>query len=1265
MVKAYWEDVPENYELSDTIEIVEHSLPTVHPMTVDGETIDGDRTETDCNGYEIGLEDSWSGDTYVLMLNGDQALDTLDGGPSPLLFGEYNTAGTYAIKAINDSGCEVFMDGSFTIDVDELQTFDLLADNDGRYCVDGDGVDIQLEGSEDGIEYTLFRDGDSLVTETGDGEGIGFGTFSDEGTYYVETISSGGCTYRMNNDISVETVDDPESGNLIDLDGNDGHYCEGSDGVRLSLEISQTENVLYELIDAETGDVLDDSVGVSDGGDIQFMNDGSEYFPEETTYQVRAEITDIGCEDFSNELEVVVDPLPELFDVQIFQEKCGSGGIAVIGIEDSETDVEYRWINNSSDESSWKQGDGNPVDFEVTEPDTYSIEARRIDTDTQCSVVLGDTVVEERDMPATSLDVYDEGGSGCDDGVVIGIADPEIDVTYRLFTYDQAGDRVYQTEELVGPDPVDSVEFSPVVDSEATYYIEATTEYGCSDDLDESVEVDVADAIERYALKPEEGDICNGEAGFVFDLEDSDSGVEYAFVLAGSSETENDTIEILEGDGDALSFSPVNEEGEYFVIGLSEDNEACNNEMLNRSELIVRPLPTSFNMIGSGAYCDEEGADLGVDNSQDGMTYVLQQHTDMGKRIIEEVETSVPGDSIWFEPVTEEDTYSVVAISQYGCTSSMKDSMEVEQLPSPAAPDFTENPLYYCNIDGSRTNISPETVEDGVTYSVFDSDDELVREVVAEGDDIELGPLSEGTYMVRASWENGGCSVDATDSLEIIESIKPIVGNPEYDTNVCYAEEARIGYDISDDEDSWTYALVDGDDNLIMDQEEATERNDSIVWMLDGSDVEGIEDIYIKIGEEDGVCGAEYTNRIDVNFSDPLTRPELDAEDYCPEDNFGVIGIENEYEEDRDITYYLYDSQNIDSDEHLDRIFSNGSDESFFEVTEGEYVVRSRDLDSGCFSEPSTSVSLEEYPEPQLFFLDELITNMDDPEDSLGINQWIYFDSEKVEDGVTYYLDGEGSNVVIDQDSLNIDSAGVYQVTGRYEDTPCDGVTMTGQLTMLEEMLIANDDSLYLPEGVNSDSIDVSANDVFYDIDEGQLDFRLATGDDEDYRHSSLAGDFTIQANGVITFEKAPSFYGEKEIEYIVQNNNFPERKDTGKLYVYVGNKNLDNDKSIFIPNAFSPNDDGVNESFEIVVDDRSEAEESTLEVYNRWGTLVFRSEGKHYNNNWDGTANVSSMVSIGDKLPNGVYFYVYTIRANVDGDIVSKKFNGYVELRR
>ncbi|CAN5246257.1 hypothetical protein BH23BAC1_BH23BAC1_13340 [soil metagenome] len=86
----------------------------------------------------------------------------------------------------------------------------------------------------------------------------------------------------------------------------------------------------------------------------------------------------------------------------------------------------------------------------------------------------------------------------------------------------------------------------------------------------------------------------------------------------------------------------------------------------------------------------------------------------------------------------------------------------------------------------------------------------------------------------------------------------------------------------------------------------------------------------------------------------------------------------------------------------------------------------------------------------------------------------------------------------------------------------------------------------------------------------------------------------------------------------------------------------LDFDRSILIPNVFTPNGDGYNDTFYI----RNLPEVGTqLVVANKWGKTVF--ESKDYRNNWTG----------GD-LPEGVYYYSMVTMAGT-------KYNGWVEIWR
>ncbi|SNR83226.1 gliding motility-associated C-terminal domain-containing protein, partial [Flavobacterium sp. ov086] len=108
--------------------------------------------------------------------------------------------------------------------------------------------------------------------------------------------------------------------------------------------------------------------------------------------------------------------------------------------------------------------------------------------------------------------------------------------------------------------------------------------------------------------------------------------------------------------------------------------------------------------------------------------------------------------------------------------------------------------------------------------------------------------------------------------------------------------------------------------------------------------------------------------------------------------------------------------------------------------------------------------------------------------------------------------------------------------------------------------------------------------------------------------------------------------------------------------------------ENIVIHNAFSPNGDGKNDFFVIDNIDQTECyPENTVEIYNRWGILVF--ETSNYNNTtnaFDGTSRGRTTVKQSDGLPTGTYFYILNYKS-LDGNnaIQNNKLDGYLYLSR
>ncbi len=95
-------------------------------------------------------------------------------------------------------------------------------------------------------------------------------------------------------------------------------------------------------------------------------------------------------------------------------------------------------------------------------------------------------------------------------------------------------------------------------------------------------------------------------------------------------------------------------------------------------------------------------------------------------------------------------------------------------------------------------------------------------------------------------------------------------------------------------------------------------------------------------------------------------------------------------------------------------------------------------------------------------------------------------------------------------------------------------------------------------------------------------------------------------------------------------------------------------DTNFIIPEVFTPNGDGKNDFFVVK---GLNGRKIKLIVFNRWGNKVF--EQTEYDNTWDGTANVSSLVIGKNKLPVGTYYYVLEF---LDGEDKAK--TGFVVLQ-
>ena len=943
-VEAYYTSVPGvRFEMNNRVTITEYALPTIYNLTPTGSV-------TGCNGgsgHVISLDNSQTDVEYTLLLD-DAPVEVLSGSDGIQLdFNAQLGIGTYTVIAENvNSGCQRYMSGTFEIVGDGSDVpFGVYVINpadpsdltDGRYCEGQAGVEIGLDGSLDNsVNYKLFLDGvDTGNSVVGNNGPITFGVLSAEGTYTVRVESASGCQFPMTGTANVSLISKPTAFNVVAE--NNGHYCEGDPGVSISVD-NQQEGVEYSLY--FNGTTLIETVVGTDALSTPLVFSGLQN--TEGVYSVQARVPDVDCvTEMNNSVEIQVDALPTVFDLTSDGDYC-SGSSTNINMPGSESNVNYA-LHNLDDDSYGVSipGTGGVLQLEVTASGNYEVVAQRNDGVTSCeSVMNGTYVITEKPLPEDRFISETYNGTGCDDGSIVTVVLSEPGVQYTLVK--KVGSNYYDAglPSITG-DGAD-IDFAPIVDKDNAEYTAMATLDGCSIYLSGSVFIDISGVVTKQVVTGE-GEICNGDPGVVFGLSDTEASVTYELWLSYKYGVSGETAEeIITGDGNAMSFPLVNNEGEYLVIGVSA---SCTVEMANRVALNVNPLPEAYRMIGSGEFCDvTDGAEISLDNSENGVSYMLQYDngTILGDALSSPALGGAATDTITFGKFTDIGTYTVIATTDKGCTSSMNGFVTTQLSSAPVDQTVEYDSDLYCESDAG-VEFRLTNHESDVVYQVIDEGTNSIVAEVSDSDPaasgvLSLGLFTEGTYSFVASRGGDACELPINNgTLITLAAVPQPTSHTVYAdaVNVCGSVGTNVG--ITDSEAGRTYRLEDSTGPI---QEVITSvSGEPIVWAV--ADI-GTSEIYEIYAEASGGCELSMGS-VEVNFKDAPALPdyELSSNEYCEGDD-GISVVIHNTEPDRGYQLKDVDGTTVGFDD------GNGGDIVFTNIEEGEYYIIARNYESGC-----------------------------------------------------------------------------------------------------------------------------------------------------------------------------------------------------------------------------------------------------------------------------------------------------------------------------
>lgn len=101
-------------------------------------------------------------------------------------------------------------------------------------------------------------------------------------------------------------------------------------------------------------------------------------------------------------------------------------------------------------------------------------------------------------------------------------------------------------------------------------------------------------------------------------------------------------------------------------------------------------------------------------------------------------------------------------------------------------------------------------------------------------------------------------------------------------------------------------------------------------------------------------------------------------------------------------------------------------------------------------------------------------------------------------------------------------------------------------------------------------------------------------------------------------------------------------KEDTSRVESISNTVEFAKSTTVYFPNAFTPDQDGDNDTFGAV---GLNVDEYELKVFNRWGELIF--ESNNITDKWDGTHK-------GKLAPDGVYVYTFFAREAATGKNIS-----------
>ncbi len=518
------------------------------------------------SGAHVYLNGSSSGVNYQLYNSGILSGSAFAGTGSAIDFGLQTIAGTYTVKATdNTTGCSIDMTGTAPIVTGLVPVaYTVTGSSSTGYCSGGTGVALYLSNSDAGVNYQLYRGTTAVgAPVSGISGALTFGIQTLVGVYTVAaTNTSTGCTNNMAGSVSVTINPKPTAYNVT----GGGGICVGG-SAHLGLSGSAT-GVTYQVYHS----------GIAIGSTVSGTGYALDLGAQSLTgnYTVIAMNSSTGCtNNMTGSATIYNYPAPTAFTVTGGGSFCAGSAGAHVGLNGSVTGFSYQLYRGAYLVGSPLAGTGYSIDFGVqTVTGLYTVVASN--NATGCTGIMTGGV-NVTAIPLPVVQSVSGGGSYCagDAGVHIGLTGSGTGVNYQLYRGSTpVGGHIAGTGLAI------DFGYQTAAGSYTVIATDATS--SCTSNMSGSAAVSINSLPDVFPVNGG-GSYCNGTGGVHVGLSGSGTGINYTLYYGSTSGS------TLAGTGAILDFGNQTLAGSY-TVKATNPATGCTSTMSGTATVINVPV---------------------------------------------------------------------------------------------------------------------------------------------------------------------------------------------------------------------------------------------------------------------------------------------------------------------------------------------------------------------------------------------------------------------------------------------------------------------------------------------------------------------------------------------------------------------------------------------------------------------------------------------------------------------------------------------------